>query len=320
MTAANILRIRLSSLKNNIDCTKQIAQKQALLKKVIVLTEDIKETTTALRIAQKNCRTLIKEQRTQKTSIDEEQEAAFVAMNPEMGAKRAAQIFKRAKDTKQMMPELPSKMNCPGGVSSILVPLPKEGTELEYLAITDGPTIETLILNRNIRHFRQAETTPLATPEVIRIIGFGADTDRAEQLLDGTGDPTDITDDEWSRYLLTSMRRHSKELKIEITKGKMMNKYKIWKECTSTSPLGRHLGHFHALFRPMKAKDDKDRERLDEIRTEIVELHARILQTAYDNEHVYKRWEYILTCMLGKDSGIPREHRLRVVYIYMNAI
>ena len=201
-------------------------------------------------------------------------------------------------------------------MSSILVPLPKEGIEIEYFAITDGPTIERLILNRNIRHFRQAETTPLATPDVIRKIGFGADTDIAEQLLEGTGDPTDITDDEWSRYLLTSMKRHSKEIKIEITQEKMMNKYRRWKERTSTSPSGRHLGHFHALFRPTKAKDDKDRERLEDIRAEIIELHATMLQTAYDNEHVYKRWEYILTCMLGKDSGIPRIHRLRVIHLY----
>jgi hypothetical protein len=41
-----------------------------------------------------------------------------------------------------------------------------------------------------------------------------------------------------------------------------------------------------------------------------------MLQTAYDNEHVYKRWEYILTCMLGKDTGIPRIHRLRVIHLY----
>jgi hypothetical protein len=176
--------------------------------------------------------------------------------------------------------------------------------------------LNLIILNRNIRHFRQAETAPLATPEVIRTIGFAADTDRAEQLLDRSDDPTDITDDKWSRYLLTSMRRHSEEIKIEITKDKMMSKYKIWKERTSTSPSGRHLGHFHALFRPMKAKDDKDRERLDDIRTEIIELQATMLQTAYDNEHVYKRWEYILTCMLGKDSGIPRIHRLRVIHLY----
>jgi hypothetical protein len=248
MIMANILRIHLSSLKNNINCKKQIIHKQSLLKKEIELPSEIKEATIALRRAQKNCRRLIQEQRTKKTTIDEEQEAAFVAMNPEIDAKRAAQIFHRAKTTKRMMSELPSKINCPGGISSILIPLPKEGIELEYLVITDGPTIERLILQQNIRHFRQAETTPLATPEVIGKIGFGANTDRAEKLLEGKDNPTDITDDEWLRYLLTSMRRHWKELEIEITTEIMIDKYKRWKERTSTSPSGRHLGHFHALF------------------------------------------------------------------------
>jgi hypothetical protein len=42
MTTANILRIHMSSLKNNIDCTKQIKQKQSLLKKQIKLPQDIK--------------------------------------------------------------------------------------------------------------------------------------------------------------------------------------------------------------------------------------------------------------------------------------
>jgi hypothetical protein len=196
MTTANILRIHLSSMKNNTDYTKQISQKQSLLKNKIVLPPEIKEASMALSLAQKNCRILIKEQRTKKTSIDEEQEAAFVAMNPEMDAKRAAQIFQRARDTKQMMSELPSKMNCPGGISSILVPIPKEGIELEYIVFTDGPTIERLMLQRNITHFRQAEFTPLASPEVIKEIGFGADTNRAESLLEGNDDPTDITDDE----------------------------------------------------------------------------------------------------------------------------
>jgi hypothetical protein len=91
-----------------------------------------------------------------------------VALNPELDVKRAAQIFQQARDTKKMMSELPSKMNCPGGISSILVPIPKEVIELEYIAITDGPAIERLILQQNIRHFRQAEFTPLATPEVIK--------------------------------------------------------------------------------------------------------------------------------------------------------
>jgi hypothetical protein len=203
MTTANILQIHLSSLKNNMDCTKQILQKQSLLNNELELPPEIKEATIALRIAQKNCRRLIQEQRTKKTVIDDEQEAAFVAMNPVLisrnGRKTSSANLPKGKDTKQMMSQLPSKMNCPGGISSILVPLPKEGIELEYLVITEGLAIERLILQRNIRHFRQAESTPLATTEVIGKIGFSADTTIAEHILEGKADPTDITDDKWSR-------------------------------------------------------------------------------------------------------------------------
>jgi hypothetical protein len=209
MTTANILRIHLSSLRTNTDCSKQIEQKQKLLLRQIALPEGIESASTALRSAQKNCRKLIQDNSTKLTSMEDEQESAFAAMNPEMGAKRAAQIFSRGKDTKQMMSRLPSKMHCPGGISSILVPLPKEGIELEYLPITDGPTIEKLILRRNIRHFRQAETTPLATSAVMDIFGWGANTSRSDDLLEGKTDPSDITDDQWSRYLLASMKRHS---------------------------------------------------------------------------------------------------------------
>jgi hypothetical protein len=63
MTTANILKIHLSGMKNNIDCTKQISHKQALLKNKIRLSTDIKEASIALSSAQKNCRLLIKEQR-----------------------------------------------------------------------------------------------------------------------------------------------------------------------------------------------------------------------------------------------------------------
>jgi hypothetical protein len=315
-TTANILRIHLSSLRTNIDCRNQIEKKQQLLKRRIALPLDVDDTSTALRLAQKKCRALIKDQRSKQTSMEAEQESAFVAMNPEMDAKRAAQLFKRAKETKLMMSELPSKTNCPGGISAILVPLPTEGSELEYMPVTDGPTIEDVILRRNIRHFRQAETTPLATPEVIETIGWGANTEQSEALLQGIKDPADITDDQWSRYLLASMKRHSKEINITITSEKMMGRYKRWKERTSTSPSGRHLGHFHALFRPLKAKDAEERDVLEVLRLQIIELHTVMLQTAYDNEHVYSRWEYILTCMLGKDSGIPRIHRLRIIHLY----
>ena len=76
------------------------------------------------------------------------------------------------------------------------------------------------------------------------------------------------------------------------------------------------MGHYHALFRPLKAKNKKDRERLEAIREGIIEMHTTMLQTTYDNEHVYKRWEYIITCMLANESRLPRIHRLRVIHLY----
>jgi hypothetical protein len=58
MSTANILQIHLSSLQPNIDCSKQIEQKQGLLIRRIVLPEGVELTFVALQEAQTNCRTL----------------------------------------------------------------------------------------------------------------------------------------------------------------------------------------------------------------------------------------------------------------------
>jgi hypothetical protein len=57
----------------------------------------------------------------------------------------------------------------------------------------------------------------------------------------------------------------------------------------STSPSGRHLGHFHALFRPLKAKDNEDRDKLEGIRLDIIELHKKMVQTAYNIMSMYTK-------------------------------
>jgi hypothetical protein len=44
-------------MKNNIDCKKQISQKQSLLKNEIKLPQDIKEATTALKFSTEEMQT-----------------------------------------------------------------------------------------------------------------------------------------------------------------------------------------------------------------------------------------------------------------------
>ena len=136
-----------------------------------------------------------------------------------------------------------------GPLSCVLVPLPKEGTEIEWHAVTDGPTVAQLILNRNKKHFSQAGETPLATNEIIDLFGPGANTEYAEKILNGTADLTEVTDHVTLQLLLGLMRCET-TLEIDLTIDDMMNRYKKWDERTTTLPSGGHLGHFKALYCP----------------------------------------------------------------------
>ena len=60
----------------------------------------------------------------------------------------------------------------------------------------------------------------------------------------------------------------------------MMNRYKKWDTHTATSPSGRHLGHFHALFRPFKYNIDNagDKAELEEKRELSIDVHFMVLR------------------------------------------
>ena len=99
----------------------------------------------------------------------------------------------------------------------------------------------------------------------------------------------------------------------------MINKYRKWKEVTSTSPSGQHLGHFHTLFRPFKSETPEEKEILEAQREDIIKVHFHMLKIAATHEHVYKRWQQILTCMIQKDPGSAKYTDYEY-YIYTNMI
>ena len=126
------------------------------------------------------------------------------------------------------------------------------------------------------------------------------------------------TDDPTSKRLLEEFKTSQPELEIEVTKEKMMDRYKSWNERTATSLSGRPVGHFHALFRPFKYKLDNpgDKAMLEEAREIIIDVHFMMLQIAAKHKHVYQRWRNILTCMIEKDLGSAKIHHLRVIHFY----
>ena len=76
-------------------------------------------------------------------------------------------------------------------------------------------------------------------------------------------------------------------MKIMITEEKMMDRYKSWNKRTATSPSGRHLGYYHALFRPFKYDDKIEKVSIEEKRESIIQVHFMMLQIAAINSHIY---------------------------------
>ena len=99
-------------------------------------------------------------------------------------------------------------------MTTIDIPVPRTGLILEYQTITEPKLVEKIIIRRNKLHFQQAEFTPLASPETIERLGFGATSPLVDAIIDGTADIPSVTDDTMSKAFLEILKTSKDKLKI----------------------------------------------------------------------------------------------------------
>ena len=103
----------------------------------------------------------------------------------------------------------------------------------------------------------------------------------------------------------------------EITKNAFKAKMKKWQESTSTSPSGRHLGHYKALFVPVdRSLDEEEREEIRKKQEEIADCYVAVINHALKRRYSLKRWKTIVNMMIYKEPGNAKIHRLRVIHLY----
>jgi hypothetical protein len=109
--------------------------------------------------------------------------------------------------------------------------------------------IEFLLRLHNQRHFGQAETdgTPFTAESMKHKFNWSASTNEAELVLKGEYNDDEISD--IPRLFLDNMTRVTEagETPKFLTMKEFTGKFGVWREATSTSPSGRHLGHYKAL-------------------------------------------------------------------------
>jgi hypothetical protein len=122
--------------------------------------------------------------------------------------------------------------------------------EGKYKTVVHSEKVESHICASNYEHFGQANNTTFATNLVQQIFGqFGTNAE-SMQLLDG------IIPDELqhgSDALLSILHKIKKlegitEISGQVTTEEIKNGYKKWRESTSTSASGCHLGHDKAAL------------------------------------------------------------------------
>jgi hypothetical protein len=260
--------------------------------------------------------------------LRQEQIREWAEAAAQQGNKTMAQHFKamvNAEHTRNTFKLLKSviKPQDRSGITRLKVPaeeengirmIDTEGKE-EWEVLTDPQEIEDRIIRRNILHFGQANDTPFNSKEFIDMFGTDGDSETTEALLQGTLPDISAFPVEVQLILKKISENPQPAIDTTITSEDLKGLFKNWKETTSTSPSGCHLGHWHALLAPDGLRPDPDSTE-DPISDRILKVHANILNTATITGIPLDRWKQVNSSMISKVEGQARIDKLRIIHIY----
>ena len=187
-----------------------------------------------------------------------------------------------------------------------------------FSRVQDQSEINRLITERNAAHFSQADGTPFTLPAITQLLGKYGTNDNSKELLEGNLEVEDLDTTEATKSLLKALKRAVPEGKVNahISSDDVRQGYRRWRESTSTSPSGLHLGHEKALMRFEKDKTDTpSKEGKQQLSERIFSIKADLINIAIEHGHVYGRWTRIVNAMIEKIPGRPILNKLRVIHL-----
>ena len=191
----------------------------------------------------------------------------------------------------------------PERVNQLLQDTPPE--QLVWDTVITQSEIEAHLLTFNREAFRAAAESPCGHGVIHGALTFTSLSTASEDLLKG------IVPSEWHgnkdllREFLASFQIPDSVLAADpirtvascedITRG-----FQGWKESTSTSPSGRHLGHYKALIQdPM-----------------LLDCFAKFFNIAISRGIAVPRWSQAVNVLIKKDKGQPRINLLRIIHLF----
>ena len=200
-----------------------------------------------------------------------------------------------------------------GGLTKVQVPdgVDAKGTETFKDIAESEEIFATLILKRNSKHFRQANGTPFAEVPLKDWLGNYRETETGQAILNGelrtildTGFPATQT----ALDVLQPFDPPAKPVSTPVTSCDFKTFFAKWKENTSTSPPGKHIGHYKALLSPAFMDDDE----LTDSASRIIGVHVVLLDIATTYRSSLEIWQQKVSIMIGKKADNYQLNKLRM--------
>ena len=169
---------------------------------------------------------------------------------------------------------------------------------INWQRVTDQKIVEAMLLKWQQCHFTQANETPFASEYWHREL---QDPEVQEQILDGTYDiPAHLPAE--AKEILKNMKRpdNIENNLSEASYTDFFDFIKKIKEKRSSSPSGRHYGHYKVIM--VSAP-------------QYLQILHGILDLAVRHCIVLKRWQTTVTSLIEKKQGTPFIHKFRAIHI-----
>jgi hypothetical protein len=185
---------------------------------------------------------------------------------------------------------------------------------VSWSTISDPMEIEEKLLTRNIG---QEQGTLFTTKYLQHRFGYNGVSTGVDDLLTHGFEESEYPNLTRGATTLLNTISHNKRLppvSTTISMEDFCKAFKKWSEGTSTSPSGRHLGHYRCLF-----ADDGNTEYTDEDpdpSMKIMGAYFHVATAALNWGTSLQLWQNSITTMIEKQPGCPRLNKLRVIHLY----
>ena len=153
-----------------------------------------------------------------------------------------------------------------GGLSYIRVPVDPTANvndpSTQWREVHDPEEMEQYLLSHTQKHFAQAEGTPSTLEPLRSLLDYDGLSDFAKDILTSRADLRALDTDEFTKLLLENLASVNNPIMEagEFTFDEFCKGFRNWREATTTSPHGNHLGCYKALLKYVPSSVKKRRQ------------------------------------------------------------